>query len=283
MKFTPLFVSVCLAAILLLGGCTSKFAYNNIDWMMYWYVDDYVDLDKSQKVLLDEKVEKWLKWHRQEELVTYRQHLADLKADLKNGNLTAQQWSKHIQRGSDHWTRFRNQISPELAELSIHLNDTQIQEMFDALEKENQKKEQKRNKKSAEERWENAIEDTQDQIKKWVGKLSKSQKDLIAEYTVKFLPTFEGWIDYRRNFQASVKNIMLSRHDVSNYAEEVDYMFQHPVLFKTPEYQQASEHNRKMYIQLLLELQTTFSEKQTKHILNELDDLIDDIDDLIDD
>ncbi|GAB2683199.1 DUF6279 family lipoprotein [Aliiglaciecola aliphaticivorans] len=283
MMFKHVVISVCLVAILLLSGCTSKFAYNNIDWMMYWYIDDYIDLDKSQKGLLDEKVEKWLKWHRQQELANYRQHLIDVKADIQSGYLTSQEWSNHMERGNQHWARFRNEISPELAELSIHLSDDQIHEMFDALEKENQKKEEKRNKKSKEERRQDAIEDTQDQIKKWVGKLSNSQKELIRTHATKFLSTFEQWIAYRRSIQASVKNIMLSRHEVPNYAEEVNYMFQHPDLFKSPEYLQASEHNRRVYIQLLVELQPTFTEKQTKHIQNELDDLIDDIDDLIDD
>ena len=46
-------IAVVFTLSILLTGCSSKFAYNNIDWLMYWYIDDYVELDKSQKSLLD--------------------------------------------------------------------------------------------------------------------------------------------------------------------------------------------------------------------------------------
>ncbi|MBU2877363.1 MULTISPECIES: DUF6279 family lipoprotein [Alteromonadaceae] len=281
--FKRLFCTFCLAAVLLLTGCTSKFAYNNIDWLLYWYVDDYVDLDKSQKQMLDAKVEKWLLWHRQDELLRYRQHLEDLKTDIQNGVLSSQQWLTHFDRGSAHWKRFRGEISPELSELSLHLNDQQIDDMFAALEKDNLKQEKKRNKMSKQQRIEDSIENTQEQIKEWLGKLSNPQKVLISEYVSDFKPTFEYWMSYRREIQNVTKTLMLSRHQVDDYASKLNQLMQNPDQFKSSEYLQANEYNRIKYANLLNALNMTLTEKQKKHMKNKLNDLIEDIDDLIQD
>ena len=39
----------CLLLTLLLGGCSTTFTYNQLDWLIPWYVDDYVDLSRDQK------------------------------------------------------------------------------------------------------------------------------------------------------------------------------------------------------------------------------------------
>ena len=32
--------------IIFLTSCSSKLAYNNLDWWVYWYLDDYVELNE---------------------------------------------------------------------------------------------------------------------------------------------------------------------------------------------------------------------------------------------
>ena len=49
-------------------ACSNKFFYNQLDWLIPWYVDDYVDLTLVQKENLDKQVEMLLQWHRGEEL-----------------------------------------------------------------------------------------------------------------------------------------------------------------------------------------------------------------------
>ena len=48
--------------IVLLSGCSTKFAYNNIDWLVNWYIDDYVVLDTQQEKQFDAILDKWTAW-----------------------------------------------------------------------------------------------------------------------------------------------------------------------------------------------------------------------------
>ena len=39
--------------IIFLTSCSSKLAYNNLDWWVYWYMDDYIELKDEQEEKFD--------------------------------------------------------------------------------------------------------------------------------------------------------------------------------------------------------------------------------------
>ena len=62
-------VLLCLSSLIACSGTT--FVYNRLDTILPWYVDDYVDLNGRQQDQLDEILEPFLRWHRQQELPQY--------------------------------------------------------------------------------------------------------------------------------------------------------------------------------------------------------------------
>lgn len=276
------FVAI-LCATLLLSGCSSKWAYNNVDWLLYWYVDDYIELEKAQKSLLDGKVEQWHIWHRQEELVQYKQQLLDLKTQINQGNLTAEQWQMEFAKGSDHWKRFRAEIVPELSVLAVDLSDQQIEQLFNTLEKENIEEQQERDEESLEERIADAKKRLQKQVKEQVGKLSSQQKEILDGYMPRFQSTFDMWLSYRRLVQSKSKELMLNRNNLADFSEQLSNLLLNPEQLRTEQHKAAIEHNSALFGEMLSEIQATLSKKQYKHLNNEIDDLIDDITDLIED
>lgn len=272
-----------LLAALLIGGCSSTFAYNNLDWLIHWYIDDYVDLNSSQKDLLDLKIAEWHRWHRKEELIRYREQIIDIKTRLQQGSITEQELLQEFTKGRAHWERFRDTISPELSVLAMSLTDEQIEELFTALAEKDQKKQKERDEKSPQERIESFQEDLRSDAQDKIGRLSQQQKQLLNEYAIKFESTFDYWLAYRRNIQQAAKALLLERHQRENFSEQLDQLIKHPDQFRSTAYQSAIEGNRLLYAQMLAELNNTLSDKQRRHLLKELDNLIDDINDLIDD
>ena len=66
----------------LLQGCSTQFTYNRLDWLISWYMGDYIDLDREQKVMFRQRLEPLLEWHRYEELGEYIQILDGIEQDL---------------------------------------------------------------------------------------------------------------------------------------------------------------------------------------------------------
>lgn len=278
----PIIILLALL-LLLISGCSSKFAYNNIDWMLYWYVDDYIELDKAQKSLLDVKIESWHAWHRSNELTEYRQQLLNMKQDVETGQLTTDKWEHHLRQGAQHWERFRDHITPELTALAVNLTDQQIESFYEILEEDNIDNIEERADSTVEERIEDNQKRAQKQVKKWIGRLSKQQKILVNQHVTSFESTFDEWITYRRNMQQASKALLLSRNDNPNFAQELTALMANPDQFRSENYLKLNQHNREVFATMLVTLNDTLTKKQRKRAVNEIDDLIDDIDDLMND
>lgn len=266
-----------------LVGCSSTYVYNNLDWLLYWYLDDYVELNKTQKVDFDIKLESWLSWHRQQELIQYKNQLTDLKARFNAGPLSAQEWKNEFDKGRAHWERLRNRVGPELVEFAPVLTDEQVAFLFEELEDQNVEREEKRAEKSDEERRKERIEDAQDQMKSYIGKLTKAQKDLIAVYEDRFKSNFVNWIAYRRAIQAQAKELMQTRNTDPEFTSKLTTLMENPQSFQSQEYSDISAHNRNVSAEMIAELNLTFTAKQKKRINKKVDDLLEDLEDLIKD
>lgn len=169
--------------ISLVGGCSSKFAYNNLDWLLYWYLDDYVELEGEQKNAFDKKLGEWLAWHRTSELKQYRTQLEQLKGQLQTGTIDQQQILQAFETSQRHWVRLRDHLAPQLMPFAVELSDAQVEHLFNYLQEQDQKRIKKRNKKTQQERLVERRKSMQKEFKKWAGKPNRQQLGIIEQYT----------------------------------------------------------------------------------------------------
>jgi hypothetical protein len=72
-----------ITGLVYLAGCSgTTFVYNRLDTILPWYVDDYVDLNGNQARQLDQMLQPFLRWHRQQELPNYLLLLDRVEASL---------------------------------------------------------------------------------------------------------------------------------------------------------------------------------------------------------
>lgn len=271
------------ALSIFLTGCGSKFAYNNIDWLMYWYIDDYVELDKTQKKLLDGHVAQWMTWHRQDELTEYKTQLEQIKLQVSQDNVSAQQWEQHFNNAKQHWVRFRDHISPELARLAPSLTDEQVNALFAELDKENLKRIEDRLDDNFEKRLKKNIKNTQENAREFIGKLSLEQKNIIESFTDDFQSSFDLWIAYRQRIQSAAHEMLLNERKEAHFKAKFLALLSHPETYQDDKLAQISTHNNQVYASMLAALTTSLSPKQKRKAMDELQDIIDDISDLQED
>ena len=74
---------VLVCGLLLMAACSSTgFVYNRLDFLLPWYLDDYVDLNREQSQQLDALLTPFLDWHRQHEMPRYASLVDELRATL---------------------------------------------------------------------------------------------------------------------------------------------------------------------------------------------------------
>ncbi|ALS98569.1 DUF6279 family lipoprotein [Lacimicrobium alkaliphilum] len=265
--------------VLCLSSCSTGFVYNNLDWLVHWYIDDYVDLNAEQEAVFDDYMRQWLNWHRSEELVAYRQHLQELKSRIEHTPLDRAQWLSEFERGRTHWNRLLQEVAGDLSTLALKLDDKQIESIFDELEKRNREREQRQKSRDDSRRTDKLQED----IVQWIGPLSKPQKELLRRYSGKLKPNFKDWMQYRRKWQSEARQILLQREDTERWRRAMDAVVLDPRQFEHQTYREQSAYNRNVYASLLADLHAGLSERQKAHLQEEIEDLIRDLSDLMGD
>lgn len=271
-------------SVLLLTGCSTKFAYNNVNWLIYWYLDDYVELNTSQEKQFDGYLEGWMSWHKQQELPQYKAQLDEIMQDIKNGNINHQSIEKHRLIARAHWERARSHVAPELAELGATLSDEQVAELFENLEKENLEDEeemQENSELSSEKRIKKWVKNNQKQTKNWIGKLSKKQNAFIADYYGKFESTGKFWLAYKREYQSQLKDVLNAENKNDEFKSKLQALIENPEQFRSAEFETAMDINQQTSADYMISLFEMTSDKQRRKLLGEIEDLQDDIDDLM--
>ncbi|GGD53261.1 hypothetical protein GCM10011357_06380 [Lacimicrobium alkaliphilum] len=253
--------------------------YNNLDWLVHWYIDDYVELNSEQKSAFDRYMKNWLTWHRSQELVIYRDHLSELRQRIDKTPLTQQQWLNEFERARVHWFRLLDELDEDISDLSLKLTDDQLVSIFDELEQQNQKREKRRQNRDKNWRLDNLKED----VVRWTGPLSEPQEQMLKVYSGQLKENFEDWMQYRRKWQSEAKNVLMNRKNTDQWRQAMSSILLNPDQFRHPQYRQKSDHNRHIYATMLAELHASLSAQQKSHLHNEIGELIEDLNDLVDD
>ena len=275
-----------VVGFLVLTGCSSKLAYNNLDWLIYWYMDDYVELNDSQEAIFDIKLDGWIDWHREEQLALYLAQLEQITAEIKQDKLNKAVIANHLNQANEHVMTLRSKIAPELAELASRLSDDQVIYLFAAIQKENDEEQEELNEYNAmsdSERLEKLIENFEESFEENLGDLTEKQKVLIANAAPHFARTRKNWLEYRVTMQNEARRLFANKHDTEVFQQKLTHLLTHPDDYRTEEYLALRQANREAYLSLANKLVQTMTSKQKSHLLKRLNKIIDDIKDLQDD
>ena len=168
-----------LAILLILStACSNKFFYNQLDWLIPWYVDDYVDLTFVQKEKLDKQVEVLLQWHRGEELSRYIEILNHIEKDVA-GNVTAEIVKSWLDMMLFSAKRIQVNILPSAITLGEKLTEEQMAEFVKNLWDRQAEFEKEYLSRNNEECIEDNYDNLTDKLEKYVGRLNDAQKERL--------------------------------------------------------------------------------------------------------
>lgn len=274
---------VVLLLVLMLGACSTKFAYKNLDWLVYWYIDDYVELNPQQEAQFDEALARWLAWHKEEELPRYQSQLQEITQQIKDKSLDYDKIAQHKERARQHWVRARIYVANDLVDLAITLDSEQISSLFEQLEKDNAEEEEEieesfdLKEKDRVKKWNKR---NQKNVKRWFGRLSDEQKTYISAYYERFKATRVKWLAYKREYQSQAKTLMLQELRDEEFKTELYDLIVNPEQFRTAQFQQAIEENSKAGDEFLIGLLKLANDKQLSKVIKEINEYRDDIESL---
>lgn len=199
-----------LLMALLVSGCAVRLAYNWLDFVIGWKLDDYFELDRRQQRALDDELEPLLAWHRQQELPGYARLLRNLSADLA-GPLTASQIGQYLDDWEAATLRLAERLQQPANRVAALLSDQQVAAFM-----------AERRRKQAERRqdWQSgglakvqrdAMRKLERDIERWFGRMEPQQRQLITEWARWQQQYYPLWLDYQEQWLDTLEQTFAQR------------------------------------------------------------------------
>ena len=255
-----------LIFVLLLVGCsTTTLIYNRIDFLVPWYLGNYVELTKSQKQYLDELLIPFFSWHRYEELPKYLEIINSTK-NILEGEVKPEGIATISSNVEKSWFRLEIEGLVWMTKLVINLNDEQIQSFLQVMQKKATEYENKNLGRSDNDYRQDIYEKIRDNLQRFMGELSQQQLSVVKAYSEDMHRVDGVWLQNRKALLVSLSSIL--ERD-SGWKERLSRINQRddPV---SRSYRETNVHNLDVIYHLIAEVLNTRSEKQDKRIRRQL-------------
>ena len=130
--------AICCLVLLITACSTVRFAYNQGDTLIRWWVDDHIGLTAEQEFLTRELLEQQFWWHRTEQLADVSKTLEQLRLQL-NRPLSTQEVSQFSDDLKKYIYAIAKKATPDAAKIFVTLQNNQIEKMQKRMQKGNEK------------------------------------------------------------------------------------------------------------------------------------------------
>lgn len=258
--------------------------YKNADWLIYWYIDDFVELTNQQEQVVDAKLTSWLAWHKGSELPIYLQHLNELSGDIRTQQMSLDKIDYHRQKAADHWMRLKTKIIPDLVSMAPLLSQDQVDSMFKEIDKINKEGAEEREEllaKTPEKRQSESVKRNKRNLKRWLGKLNDEQEQLVENMYGEFHSNAELWSQYRVRYQAQLRAVFNDADRGDGFKAKLNKLLMEPELYRGDVLNQRNSENSNKYKAFLLAADASSTEDQRSHLLDEIAEFVGDLTDLV--
>jgi len=275
-----LIFSICL--LLVVSGCGPKLIYTHLDWLIPFYVGDYISLNQEQDSLLEKQLMRVLDWHCRTQLPVYAQLLRKLAKDFKDPRqpVSYERLQYYLNQSMTHWRQLLKQIGPEMAEILATASDEQLAELFQNIEKRNNKFKSEYVDVSLEKLEEKRKERMAKDIKHWISRLTPQQKQAVSDWSDQLMPLAIDGLRNRESVLTEFQNLLTRRRHDSGFKETFVTLLVNLDQMRTPEYQQKIDYNTDVTFKLLMEISRLLNSAQHAYLLKRIGSLAADLDKL---
>jgi len=271
----------CLGLVfLVLFGCGFKFTYNNLDWLLPWYLKSFVTLTDGQKDYLQATLPGRLEWHRRTQLEEYVVWLERWKGHVNNG-VSREQLEQTNQKMQSLFGVLLEQAIPDITHLLSSASDQQIKEIVSRLEQDNLEFASEIEKVSSADYRKQQAESAQETLQGWLGGVSETQENYLVQWSDGFVSVSDQSIVYRDVWLREFTRITSGQRSGEAFQRTIKRLITNPEQDWDQHYVDQLEKNKDLTNTLWLQVLGSLTVAQRKHALVKIDDWQDLLNNLI--
>ncbi len=276
-RFSTLPLLALLAGLTLLTACSRlDLAYRNLDWLLTWRIDSYLDLNSEQKAWLKPRLNQHLAWHCSTQLPQLASWLDQDRANLEAGQLDAPHLKARFLDLRDALGEVSTEISPTAAGLLQQLSPLQVQQLRQSMAKENEKLRREFVEPPLAEQISKRSETTEERLEPWFGKLDAQQKALVRSWAEQRGEQNRLWLDSRERWQAALLQELDARRS-ADFPQRIEALLRERQDYWSEDYRRSFTDGERSLAELLDQLIATSSPAQRQQLSERLGALREDI------
>lgn len=266
-----LLLLLCLS--LLISACSrAGLAYRNLDWLVPWRLNDYLNLDSQQQSWLKPRLQTHLQWHCSAELPRYIDWLQTTESILAQPQPNSAQLLEQFAQFDAALNRIGVEITPTAIELLQGLSEQQVDELYAAIDEDNLEDRQDFLDPPLATQISERQTRMQERLRPWLGRLNTAQTDHITTWANSLGEQNSLWLENRQLWQAELRRVVAER-DSADFAERVTRLLQQRESFYSDEYRASYGRSRQALATLFSQLLSNSDEAQRERLSHRLRDL----------
>ncbi len=276
-RLTAMTLLRCLLLSLALGltltACSRiALVYDNLDWLIPWRLDNYLDLDREQKTWLKPQLQAHLQWHCSSELPRYLDWLQRTQTLLEQPEPSATALNAQLTEIDTAVARIGHEITPTAIALLQSLDDEQVAELFAELGEKNREAREKFLEPPLAKQIQERQQRLEKRLRPWLGRLNERQQIHLEQWATRLGGHSRIWMDNRLRWQRQLRAALQNR-DSPGFAERLSHLLQEPQAYYGAEYREAYEHARQATATLFSQLLASADAGQRQRLSQRLSDL----------
>lgn len=266
--------SILLFLLVALSACTTKMAYNFLDWAIEWKVQRLVKLHGEQKVLTKNAIQEFHHWHRTTQLSQYADYLRELQTRLNDQPVSA----KDIHAETDKIQLLVDQsvekVLPDAAQVLTTLSDEQVKELLASVAEERDEYKDEYVDPSTRKRQKTYYKKFLKHAQDWLGPLSSEQKDKVETWSKSLEPFEELNLQQQKIWEEKLAAILAKRENTETLLEGLKTLMFHRTDDWQPDLEKILDRNQELTYGLIAELINGMGEKQRTHLDKKIEDYV---------
>ena len=264
----PLFIALAFATALV--ACTRiDLAYRNLDRLVPWSLGDYLDMNREQKALLDDRLRQHLAWHCKTQLPGYLDWLDKVRLMVANDAVTDQAVQQRTAEAREAIGRVAEAITPSASELLRGMSPAQVNEMRQAFREDIEKRQKEYVDTPLAKQVEERATRMEKRLQPWFGPLSATQRQRVKAWSEALGDQNRQWIANREQWQQQLL-LAMNERDTPNFEPRLAQLLQRKESLWSPEYRAAFQNTEEQARSLLVDLMQASTPAQRQRLQTQL-------------
>ncbi|PRW92530.1 MULTISPECIES: DUF6279 family lipoprotein [Pseudomonas] len=265
------FLMVLLTLSLVLAGCNRVgLAYRNLDVIIPWTLNDYLDMNAGQKSWFNDTLKEHLAWHCTTQLPGYLDWLDRLQQMVDSNQVTDAALQTRTVEAKQAIAEIAREITPSAVQLLQGLDDQQVKDMSDALAKDLHKRQDEYLKPPLAQQIKERAQRMSKRLDAWIGPLSPAQQNRVTAWSAELGAQNQAWIGNRAHWQAQFIEALQQRHN-ADFPQKIQQLLVDRESLWTPQYRAAYAQTEAAARGLLVDVMAQSSPAQRLKLTQKID------------